>query len=189
MSEKLPVAMTVAGLAMGLCALAGIAYYMGWGPFSRPPEIALAPRAAPAAAAKAPSHPDVPLLPGESLVSPPDPVAAPAPAPPIPAPAPAPAAKKPSPPQYTKPPERKPAPVVAKRPPPPRPQPETSFERSARSVCGNCGVVTGMTRHDYDWEVRVRFDDGTRKALRSYDRPRVEIGDSVHLEDGRLVRD
>ena len=189
MSEKLPASLVVAGIAMGICAFAGIAYYMGWGPWSRAPEIALAPRASPPAPAKAPAqHPDVPLLPGESLVSPPDPIAAPAPAPPPPT------AKRPSTPQYAKPPERRPAPVVAKRAPPPPPsysraRPDTSYERSTRSVCVNCGVVTGMTRHDYDWEVRVRFDDGTRKALRSYDRPRVEIGDTVHLEDGRLIPD
>jgi hypothetical protein len=40
---------------------------------------------------------------------------------------------------------------------------------------------------DYDWEVRVRFDDGSRQTLRFRDRPPVEIGEDVRLEDGVLV--
>jgi hypothetical protein len=53
----------------------------------------------------------------------------------------------------------------------------------------NCGVVTSIARGDYDWEVRVRFDDGSREVLRFYDRPRVQVGEAVHLEEGRLVAD
>jgi len=35
----------------------------------------------------------------------------------------------------------------------------------------------------------VRFDDGSRETLRYYERPRLRVGDAVHLEDGRLLRD
>jgi hypothetical protein len=56
-------------------------------------------------------------------------------------------------------------------------------------VCLNCGIVTGISRNDYDWEVRVRLDDGSRATHRFYDRPRFELGDAVRLEDGLLVAD
>jgi hypothetical protein len=127
------------------------------------------------------------LAPGESLVTPAEPVAAPA----APAPAPTPPAAKPSKPKSAKAQPRKPPAKPAKQKAAPRfaraEAHANSYERSR--VCGNCGVVTGMSHLDAEWEVRVRFDDGSRKALRSRDRPRVEIGDFVHLEDGRLVRD
>ena len=156
------------------------AYFVGWLPSGKPQTPA------PQAAKPAPAKPRVAtvqsgvvLLPGETLVVPPDPIA--------PAPAPAPAAEKPKPapsaPKYAPP---KP-PVVARETP--RPPPRTSYERSTRSICVNCGVVTSIARGDYDWEVRVRFDDGSREILRYFDRPRVSVGDEVHLENGRLVRD
>jgi hypothetical protein len=69
----------------------------------------------------------------------------------------------------------------APRTPPPR--------AATRSVCVNCGVVTSVARTDYDWEVRVRFDDGSREILRFYDRPRAQVGDPVRLEGGRLYVD
>jgi len=91
-------------------------------------------------------------------------------------------------------------PVAAPKPPPkpaPRPTPQYSREeirpdayaRSTRSVCINCGVVTDIDERDNRWEVRVRFDDGSRETLRYYERPRLRVGDAVHLEDGRLIRD
>jgi hypothetical protein len=103
------------------------------------------------------------LLPNETLVAPAGPVAAPRPAP-------------------------KPA---------PRPTPQASreeirndaYSRSSRSVCINCGVITGIEEGDTGWEVRVQFDDGSRETLRYYERPRLRVGDAVHLEDGRLIRE
>jgi len=103
------------------------------------------------------------LMPNETLVAPAGPVAAPKPAP-------------------------KPA---------PRPTPRYSREEvrsdtyapSSRSVCINCGVVTSIDEGDTRWEVRVQFDDGSRETLRYYERPRLRVGDAVHLEDGRLLRD
>jgi hypothetical protein len=101
--------------------------------------------------------------------------------------------RAPSPPKYTKPaPRRTPPPAVAQKAQPKYSREEqraNSYERATRSVCLNCGVVTGISQGDYEWEVRVRFDDGTRRRLRYYDRPRVEIGDAVRLEDERLVRE
>ena len=167
----------IAGIAFGACALLAIAYFLG-ALTPGPP----APAAAPAAKASpkpptATTQSGVVLLPGETLVSPPDPL----PAAPAPATSPAPAAQKPaakpSPPRYTPGPK---APVAAREAPRPAPP------RATRSVCVNCGVVTSVARTDYDWEVRVRFDDGSREVLRFYDRPRAQVGDAVRLEDGRL---
>jgi len=91
-------------------------------------------------------------------------------------------------------------PVAAPKPPPkpaPRATPRASREemrpdayaRSTRSVCINCGVITSIDERSTQWEVRVRFDDGSRETLRYYERPRLRVGDAVHLEDGRLLRD
>ena len=91
-------------------------------------------------------------------------------------------------------------PVAAPKPPPkpaPRATPRASREemrpdayaRSTRSVCINCGVITSIDEGSTQWEVRVRFDDGSRETLRYYERPRLRVGDAVHLEDGRLLRD
>ena len=165
----------IAGIAFGACALLAIAYSLGWMTPGGP-----APAATPAA--KAAPKPQVAtvqsgvvLLPGETLVAPPDPVPA---APP--AAAPEKPAAKPSPPRYASKPR---APVVA------REAPRTPPPRATRSVCVNCGVVTSVARTDYDWEVRVRFEDGSREILRFYDRPRAQVGDAVRLEDGRLYVD
>jgi hypothetical protein len=89
-----------------------------------------------------------------------------------------------------------PGPVIApKRPPRPAPQysrEETrrdAYARSSRSVCINCGVITAIDEGNAQWEVRVRFEDGSRETLLFYERPRVRVGDAVHLEEGRLIRD
>ena len=175
--------MTIAGIAFAVCALAAIAYFVGWTPSSRTP-VAAAPTKPPQAVT---TQSGVVLLPGETLVAPPGPVV-----PEAPAAAPAPPARAPSPPKYTKPAPRTPWPALAQQPPPQYSREErraSAYERSTRSVCVNCGVVTDIARGDYEWEVRVRFDDGSRETLRYYDRPRVQVGDPVHLEDGRLVPD
>ena len=173
----------IAGIASGACALLAIAYFLGWLTPGKP--AAGAPQAAQAAAKprSATTQSGVVLLPGETLVAPPDPVPA------TPPPAATKAAPAPTTPKYTKP--RPPA--VARDAQPPRQysreERRNSYDRSTRSVCVNCGVVTSIARGDYDWEVRVRFDDGSREILRFYDRPRVQMGDAVRLEEGRLVKD
>ena len=104
-------------------------------------------------------------MPGETLVAPPGPTATPrAPAPPKPAPRPAP--------QYSNDEVRR-----------------DGYARSSRSICINCAVVTAIDQGESHWEIRLRFDDGTRETHRYYERPRVRVGDAVHVEDGRLVRD
>ena len=168
----------IAGIAFGACALLAIAYFLG-GLTPGKPAPAAAPQAAPAApkAPTATTQSGVVLLPGETLVAPPDPVPATPPAAPSPAPAVKKPAPAPSPPRYNQP---RP-PVVAREAPRPSPP------RATRSVCVNCGVVTSVARGDYDWEVRVRFEDGSTETLRYPDRPRLRIGERVHLEDGRLI--
>jgi hypothetical protein len=173
----------IGGIVFAACALLAIAYFLGWLTPGKPAPAAPQAVKATAKPQGATVQSGVVLLPGETLVAPADPV-------PVPAP---PAAAKPAPapttPKYTKP---KP-PVVARDAPPSRQysreERRNSYDRSTRSVCVNCGVVTSIARGDYDWEVRVRFDDGSREVLRFYDRPRVEMGDTVRLEEGRLVRD
>jgi hypothetical protein len=173
--------MTIAGIAMGTCALGGIAYYAGWLPTTGAPEVAMT-------SGFAGTQSGVVLAPGESLVAPAGPIVAPVKAEPPPAP---PAAKKPSKPKNAKAQPRKTPPKVAKQKSVPRyagaKANANSYERSA--PCAHCGVVTGMSHYDADWEVRVRFADGSRHSLRSRERPRVEIGDHVRLEGGRLVRE
>ena len=127
--------------------------------------ILLFPLAATAAGARIESG--VVLLPGETLVVPPGPVSTPRAAP-----APAPPKAPPRSPQYTAEETRR-----------------DSYSRSSRSICVNCAVVTAIDRSDSQWEVRLRFDDGTRETLRLYERPRVRVGDAVHVEDGQLFRD
>ncbi len=191
--------LAIAGIAVAVCALLAIAYFVGWLPTSRAPSASV-PASEARPAAKAPqtarTQSGVVLLPGETLVTPPDPMPAPAPAPnaaPTSAPDRPPAF--PAAPRYARPAPTPPPPPIAK--PSPRPPPQysreerrpDSYDRSTRSVCLNCGVVTAITRGDYDWEVRVRFDDGRRETLRYYDRPRFRVADAVRLEDGRLIPD
>jgi hypothetical protein len=64
-----------------------------------------------------------------------------------------------------------------------------SYERSSQDVCVNCGAIISVASAGPDWEVRVRFDDGSSETLRYPERPRLRVGDRVHLEDGRLTRD
>jgi hypothetical protein len=179
----------VTGIAVGAIALAGVQW------LDRMLETR---KAAPAAATASNAKPaakeqsGVLLMPGEQLVLAPEPPATqiPKPAPPQaaieppkPVTPPAPAAQRPA---------RVRAPVVAQessRPAPPQYSREERRDSFARSVCLNCGVVTSVTRGDYDWEVRVRLDDGTRRTMRYYDRPRVQVGDTFHIEDGRIVAD
>ena len=65
--------------------------------------------------------------------------------------------------------------------------PLTSFERSTRNICVNCGTISSIGSSGGEWEVRVRFEDGSYETLRYPNRPRLRIGERVHLEDGRLI--
>jgi hypothetical protein len=69
-----------------------------------------------------------------------------------------------------------------------RPEPPvTAYERSTRSLCINCGSIASIGSNGDDWEVRVRFEDGTTESIRYPDRPRLSVGQRVTLEDGRLI--
>ena len=186
--------MFVAGAAVGAAAMAGAYFLHRSLSAERAPPVAAA---KPAADSAARTQSGVVLLPGETLVAPAPDVAAPAPDIAKPAPAPeaqaaakARSAPAPTTPRYTKP---APPPALAQAPGSPPASPRYSREErrdpAGRSVCVNCGVVTSVTQGDYDWEVRVRLDDGSRRTLRYYDRPRVQVGDTFHIEDGRIIPD
>ena len=128
-----------------------------------PDTVSLLLLAAAAAVAQPRIESGVVLLPNETLVAPASPVAAPKP-PPKPAPR--------ATPKYSR---------EEIRP--------DAYTRATRSVCINCGTVTSIDDNGSQWEVRVRFDDGSRETMRYRERPRLRVGDAVHLEDGRLLRD
>jgi hypothetical protein len=177
------ISVVVAATAVTACALVAIAYMMGWVPAraGSPKPGTAATSTAPQAATGA----DLALLPGESVVGADEPAKSAAT---LPAPA---AVPKPVAPRYSagKPPE--PAPRASTRPaaPAPRTPPRvTSYERSARNLCVNCGTVTAITAFDMgEWDVKVRFEDGTTQTLHYRTRPPLRIGQSVLLEDGRLI--
>jgi hypothetical protein len=189
------VSVVVAALAVTACALVAIAWMLGWVP-SRAAVTTPASVASPGQQVAGTVH-DIHLLPGETLVtSPPPPKAA--------TPKAGPEAAAPATPQYAKIPEpapRKPAastpsyaqamPSRAAPSPPGYPRAEapiTSFERSSRSLCINCGTVASITGYSGDqWDVRVRFEDGSAETLRYRTRPPLRIGQRVRLEEGRLV--
>ncbi len=163
------ISLVVAGLAVTACALVAIAYMLGWVPAG--PQLPSAPTSMASPGQQvAGSAPDVALLPGETLVAPADAPAAMA----LPSAAPEPARPSPAPrrPHYTR----------------SELAPSTS-ERSSRDVCVNCGVVASIGSSGYDWEVRVRFEDGSSETLRYPDRPPLRVGARVHLEDGRILPD
>jgi len=63
---------------------------------------------------------------------------------------------------------------------------ERGMERRGRRFCDNCAVVTGVSQYLDEWEVHLRFSDGTRRRIH-YDRPPpVARGDRVFFENGRL---
>lgn len=206
-------AIVIASVAVLAFALVTIAYLLGWIPTrgalpAGPGSIAI-----PGQQLSGTLQGGVDLLPGETLVAPAD-TPKPAPAAPAtpqpstpqytkptplepPRPAPAPLQKKAPPPIYAQPPAPSSsssyAQVLPSRAAPSKPNynreaPATSNERSTRNICVNCGTVASIGAAGGDWEVRVRFDDGSTETLRYPDRPRLRIGERVHLEDdGRLI--
>jgi hypothetical protein len=183
----------VAAVALTVCALVAIAYMVGW----IPARGAAAPVSSAIPGQQLPANaPDVALVPGETLVAAPEKAAAPAPL----------AAPGPVTPRYGKKSDKLPAPAPSSAPlPAPAPAvtraapappayaraapPATSYERSARSLCINCGAVSSVRSVQGDWEVRVRFEDGSSETFRYPERQRFKPGDRVRLEDGRLVVD
>jgi hypothetical protein len=82
-----------------------------------------------------------------------------------------------------------PAPAQVPLPPdvPPAPAP-------VAKTCPHCGTIASTAFHEREarnarWEVRVRFDDGTRKILRYPTDPGLRVGDRVALIQGRLQRE
>ncbi|HSS27581.1 MAG TPA: hypothetical protein VLJ84_11650 [Usitatibacter sp.] len=207
------IAIMVAALAVVAFALVGIAYMMGWLGHGVPPTPA---SIATPGQQLAGTAPDMGLLPGESLVTMPEP-----PRSAIPPPAPEglavpvkPSTAKPA---YVAP----PAPSAAQPPPRaavtrpsyeqreareepreernPREEREDRAERTetthARIVpdregpCVNCGTITAIATHGEFWDIDVRYEDGSTQTLRYPERPRLRPGQRVRFEDGRLVPD
>ena len=166
MAPRSQQAIVVAALAVGVAAVAGIAAIEGWVTL---PGSAEPPMPAPAPRPRIAATPAESLLPGETIVE------APAIAPPPPAAAPTPQAARPAP--------EKPSYAQA-------PAPEN---RGARRSCPNCGEVSSTAYRQFDrggaFEVRVRFDDGTRATLRYPSDPGFRAGDRVLMANGRLRRD
>jgi hypothetical protein len=209
-------AVLVAGTAITAFGLLAIASHQGWLPKVGGKAAGFDPDKAGAITRPEPGPPrsSVPLasalLPGETLIAEPqaappagplmphysDPVV-PRPAPPRPAetapqaaPAPAPT---PAPPRWVRqPPERAPAGGIPIRPVPAAPRYAESRHaetRSTRARCNRCGVVTEISPYIDEWDVHVRFEDGTRRVLRYPTPPNVGRGDRVVLENGRLNLD
>ena len=182
------ISIVVAATAVTACALVAIASMLGWVPTRAAP---VATKSAPAP--KSAASNELALLPGETVVNDePRPVtpqyAKPAPAKPTEAarPAEAPPAKsarsaKQEPPRRT---AARPTMPAYERPAP-RPN---SYDRSARNFCVNCGTVLSISAYEMgEWLVRVRFEDGSMETLRYRERPQLRIGQSVLLEEGRLI--
>ncbi|MGE5096759.1 MAG: hypothetical protein ACM3SO_16605, partial [Betaproteobacteria bacterium] len=122
---------------------------------------------------------------------------------PMPAPAPAPgAAAAPTP---------APAlPPTATKNPAPHPKPRTAARAEPRTPsflggdphptspldtwpnpgrCANCGRVESTTTWPDMAEVRIRFEDGSTRTLRSAAPSPWHVGDRVRVEHGRILRD
>jgi len=184
-------AIVLASVAVTACAIVAIAYMLGWvgarDSLSASPAAMAAPGQQVAGTA-----PDMGLLPGESLVTMPEP---PKSAVPPPAPPQAPDAARPAPsragPQAAPKPAPSPANAVRIAPRPAyEERSETTYARIAPErpdVCVNCGLVFSLESRGDFWDVVVHYDDGSSQTLRYPQRPRLRAGERVHLEDGRLV--
>ena len=177
-------AMVFAWLLLAAGALVVLAHFLGWLP--KPPGLPMVSNEVPHAPAPAVrTQSGVVLLPGETLVEAP-PANAPAPSPPSAMRKAAPAPVTPS---YAKPAPRKVPPRTAQAAIAPQYSRAEIRQRDDRSICLNCATITSIQPRGGAWEVAIRFDDGSREVIRYYDAPRFRVGDAVHLEDGRLIRD
>jgi hypothetical protein len=195
----------VASVAVTACALVAIAWMVGWIPAG--PSLATPTSIAIPGSQVAGSAPEVALAPGETLVEAPEPrVRASAPGPATPQyarqpeklPAPAPASAPPSAAPSPSPLQLAPAPALTPKPRPApampayaraAPPPVTSYDRAARGICVNCGTVSSVRAAEGEWEVRVKFEDGSTETVRYPQRPRLRAGDRVHMEGGDLLPD
>src|SRR5512141_2431189 len=206
-SRAVVVSVVIAAAAVTLLALAGLAKLIGW-PLAKPVVSTPMSIASPGSQV-AGSAAELGLAPGETVVVPADSASRPvpmmphynAPTPPMPAPAASePQAEAPAP-------QQAPAPAArpAERPQPraaPRPEPRTpSFARGDAhptspldtwpnpAPCPHCGRVVATTTWPDMAEVRIRFEDGSTRTLRSAAPSPWHVGDRVRVEHGRLVRD
>ena len=208
-------AVVVGGIAFTAGALLVIAYVLDWLPSK--PQLPNSPTSmANPGQQVAGSAPDVALLPGETLVAPAETPPTREPAKPVAPPATErapPQYAKPNSPPPTLVPRQATTPIYAQPAPPPSPPTtyaqalppraapgkpnytsdevarNTLHEHSSRDVCVNCGAILSIAPAGPDWEVRVRFDDGSGETLRYPERPSFRVGARVHLEDGRLLPD
>jgi hypothetical protein len=79
-----------------------------------------------------------------------------------------------------------------KAPPPPDVPPAPAS--APAKPCPHCGTISSTTYYEREprnarWEVRVRFDDGTRKVLRYPSDPGLRVGERVSLKEGRLKKE
>jgi len=194
----------VIAVAVTLCALVAIAWMLGWVPSRASVPTTPASVAAPGQQMTGTVHDNLGLLPGETLVTSPEPPKSAIPQGPR-----APPDAKPVTPRYSKaapdsvrppvPPAPKPAEAPPKKTPPTPSRPmyaqpaptaplASSIESSPRAICVNCGTVSSITGFPgEDYEVRVRFEDGSADTFRFRRRPPLRIGQNVRYEDGRLV--
>ena len=81
--------------------------------------------------------------------------------------------------------------VTAQDKPPLPPDVPPEPASTPQKACPRCGTISSSTFHEREprnarWEVRVRFDDGSRKILRYPTDPGFRVGDRVALAQGRL---
>lgn len=164
MSPKTRHTLIVGVAAVAIAAIGGIAAIEGWLPerFSGETPAAIAPPGLQVTGTAPPES----LSPGESVVS----------APP-------------------KTPEKAAEKAPEKAPPVPKPAaPKRPVAPPSHRYCANCGTVSSTAYHEREprgaaWEVRVKFDDGSRKILRYPTDPGFRVGDRVFFSSGRLHKD
>jgi hypothetical protein len=184
-------------VVVAVLAVVGLAHLLGWSAPVAPTPMSVAAPGNQVAGSAA----ELGLAPGETLVAPANPDARPAPLmprysspdPPPPAPSstdddvqtPAQASPKPAA-------RREPAPAQPRAPSFARGDPHPSSPLDTwpnPAPCERCGEVVAITTWPDMAEVRVRFEDGATRTLRSPTPSRWRIGERVRLEHGRLVRD
>lgn len=204
-SRAATTAVVVAGFAVTAFGLLGVASMLGWLPKVGGKVAGFDPDKAGAITRPPPGPPasSVPtrfaLAPGETLVAEADPPHEALPTEPLMPRYGDPAVPRPAPPR---PPEPAPTPAPAREwAPTPRAAPREAPSRMAASpvtprwvraapasprTCEGCGTVTEVSPYVDQWDVHVRFQDGTRRVLRYPSPPNVSRGDRVVFENGRL---
>ncbi len=61
--------------------------------------------------------------------------------------------------------------------------------RRRNNLCNNCAVVTAVSQYVGEWEVHLRFSDGSRRKILYTTPPPVSRGDRIVIENGRLFLD